>query len=212
MNDVIRFDCSACGARMKVKAGAKGKRTKCPKCGNPERVPEAQLPAVVDKPRLPAKTKPAPVAEVADDVFAADMIEPPTKEQTITIRETQIVTRDPSLPAISVTALPAPIEPTPVPQPPTVACRFCGEQILATAIKCKHCSEFLDGRQWATPQQHPQMMPQITINTNSNNKTEAPKPERMNTEDNTGLAAFVVFVMFVLFPLFLAVLAIAGRQ
>jgi len=26
---------------------------------------------------------------------------------------------------------------------PTVACRFCGEQILKSAVKCKHCGEFL---------------------------------------------------------------------
>ena len=33
----------------------------------------------------------------------------------------------------------------PIPQPQqTKACPFCGEQILAIAIKCKHCGEFLD--------------------------------------------------------------------
>ena len=25
-------------------------------------------------------------------------------------------------------------------------CSFCGEEILVSAVKCKHCGEFLDGR------------------------------------------------------------------
>lgn len=32
-------------------------------------------------------------------------------------------------------------------------CAFCGEEILVSAIKCKHCGEFTDGR--ATPKQGP---------------------------------------------------------
>jgi uncharacterized membrane protein YvbJ len=28
----------------------------------------------------------------------------------------------------------------------TKKCQFCGEEILAAAIKCKHCGEFLDRR------------------------------------------------------------------
>jgi hypothetical protein len=40
-------------------------------------------------------------------------------------------------------------------------CPFCSEQILRSAIKCKHCGEFLDGRSSHTtpPQQHGQMCP-----------------------------------------------------
>jgi len=202
MNDVIRFACSKCSAAMKVPSTAKGKRTKCPKCGNPERVPETQLPAVVEKPRLPVKTKPAPVLEIVDDdVFAADMLkEIPPKEQTITIRETHIVSRDmpAALPEIRATSLPAvPSSPPPVPQP-TTACRFCGESILPTAIKCKHCGEFLDGRQVA-PHAPQIVMPQIVNNINSHNTNEK-KAEDVSV---AGVIWAVIFV-FIILPAFLA--------
>ena len=43
---------------------------------------------------------------------------------------------------------PIPADPPPLPPAPSVrACPFCAEEILATAVKCKHCGEFLDGRQ-----------------------------------------------------------------
>lgn len=54
----------------------------------------------------------------------------------------------------------------------TVACRFCGEQILAGAEKCRHCGEILDAAMRAaivaTPQAVPttavQLAPQMTVN------------------------------------------------
>lgn len=35
-------------------------------------------------------------------------------------------------------------------------CPFCSEEIKAEAIKCKHCGEFLDGRQLVNPSANPQ--------------------------------------------------------
>lgn len=37
----------------------------------------------------------------------------------------------------------------------TKSCIFCGEQIAKSAIKCKHCNEFLDGRSQVTKHQQP---------------------------------------------------------
>ena len=53
-----------------------------------------------------------------------------------------------------------------IPSPPatnshtseTVSCPFCGEQILFTAIKCKHCGEFLDGREKPRQANYPQQL------------------------------------------------------
>jgi hypothetical protein len=55
-----------------------------------------------------------------------------------------------SVRGLFVAAPPAPPSLPPVFEPAdssTKACPYCGEKILAVAMKCKHCGEFLDGPQ-----------------------------------------------------------------
>ena len=49
------------------------------------------------------------------------------------------------------------------PAPQTKPCPFCGEEIAMTAIKCRHCNEFLDGRprESSIPIPHPVMQPMM---------------------------------------------------
>jgi membrane protein YdbS with pleckstrin-like domain len=45
---------------------------------------------------------------------------------------------------------PRPAAPPPTPQKLTRPCPFCSEEIQFTAVKCKHCGEFLDGHSQQT--------------------------------------------------------------
>jgi TM2 domain-containing membrane protein YozV len=76
-----------------------------------------------------------------------------------TARTSELVTQPATVPvAVRSTTIEAIVPMTPMAapvagQPATItrSCPFCGEDIAQTAIKCKHCGEFLDGR----PRHHP---------------------------------------------------------
>jgi TM2 domain-containing membrane protein YozV len=84
----------------------------------------------------------------------------PEKTKPITL---DVVTRAIAKPRTPLPSLPEAVALTPGPaagreasSPPSEAtrkaCMFCGEMIAQTAIKCRHCNEFLDGRPRETPQ------------------------------------------------------------
>ncbi len=76
----------------------------------------------------------------------------------------ELVTTQPPVPVPAV-APPQTIvvtEPTPVTQ--KRPCPFCGEDIAMSAIKCRHCNEFLDGRPRESAVPQPVAAPQPVVN------------------------------------------------
>ncbi len=84
--------------------------------------------------------------------------------------------------------------PCPPPSKETKSCPFCSEEILATAIKCKHCGEFLDGRSKPTPAASP-VQPK---------PPSPPQPEKELWKANPSFLAYIpVFIIgTILIPLF----------
>jgi len=70
----IRFHCNECQSRVKVPDGTEGKKVKCPRCGNVQRVPEDD--------GLPSPGKSARKAKA--DAQAQDQAQPQTEPETPT--------------------------------------------------------------------------------------------------------------------------------
>lgn len=104
--------------------------------------PAERVKGLFDSPSRPVALSPPAVRPTAVATRPANPVVP-------TVRASDIVQAGQNLPTTiktstihSAVAIPA----TPAPPVATRLCPFCGESIAPTAIKCKHCSEFLDGR------------------------------------------------------------------
>ena len=74
----------------------------------------------------------------------------------------------------------------------SVACPYCGEQILSTAIKCKHCGEFLDGR---SPLQQPRQYPAHLLQNNIDTKRRLPQAVELTAKKYKAQGCLAVIVI-----------------
>jgi ribosomal protein L37AE/L43A len=148
MTDVIRFICPECGQKYRAPSRLAGRARACVKCASPFNIPSENSPVVkelqhVEVAAVSQTVEHEAVAAVTQPVEheAAERIPPagPVSQFAAALSESSVVT-DPEPIARQFTSEPE--------LPPVIdrhPCPFCGEDILKTAVKCKHCGEFLSG-------------------------------------------------------------------
>lgn len=128
----MQVQCPSCGKTLKAPDSAAGRVVKCPACGGQMQLPAAEVAPAAPEVLANAGAETAPVRPSARRPGSA----PPKLNRPST---------SDGLGAPS----PAGMSPGKVKN-----CRFCGEEILSTATRCKHCKSNLAGSAVRTMQQH----------------------------------------------------------
>ena len=147
--------CESCGKRFRVDGKYAGKAAKCSGCGS--RIIVGPATADTASPE-PASTPEPSVAQEPSPATDPDGVQEPLLPPSVTAVTTSLVDRDAVTPeqqsqGMAVVA--------------SKSCPFCGEQILISAVKCRHCNELLDPGLRAAmqsaypPQPQPQYPPQL---------------------------------------------------
>jgi len=149
----LAYACPNCGARLTSPVDDAGTQDSCPDCGRPYVVPEAKHKAnlaAIREAEQRKQNEAAQTKKLENEQKREAAVRKRDAENSAARKRAELNReRQPPVAPIGSQQPLAPVAATGL-----RACPFCAETIQAVAVKCKHCGEFLDGRQ--TVQAQPQ--------------------------------------------------------
>jgi predicted amidophosphoribosyltransferase len=144
---VAVYNCPGCQEKLRSPANEIGQQDVCPTCQTQFTVPGMQeLKRLLEKKHADAERVALEVAERKALKEAERQAKAKKRADEASSRRQQTASGRDEDSSLSELWIPAP---APVPQRPALSagvrlCPYCSEEIQATAVKCKHCGEFLD--------------------------------------------------------------------